>query len=91
MPEYEFSESEDISDYVSDEEEIVSVRYMSGTEFVETERPDDTDLGGMTRQELYSVAKGLGADVNWSGDDADTKEYMKEKIKERKAEGDSNE
>jgi len=96
MPEYEFPADDSIDDHVPDDEEVASVLYVGDTEVVETEKtnglPDNLDVfnfENMTRDEVYNKGVGLGVDLNWGGDNADTKQEMIDKI--YAAAGDSNE
>jgi len=86
---HEFPASEDIEDNIHDDDNIESVTYngdaeivecSEGTEGEEEEQYTREGLEEMDRSEVYEVANEVGADPDWSGEDADDKETMVVKI-----------
>jgi hypothetical protein len=77
MNRYEFPAEDSIDKHVPPYERRVSVEYQGDTQVVKTEGPDE-----MTRQELYQAGERVGADLNWSGENAHTKEQMIDKLTE---------
>lgn len=85
MGQYEFPQDESIDDHIPDGEIAVSVEYSGGMEYVTTEeRSESRDLEELDRQQLYEIGDDVGADLTWSGEDADTEEEMRRKITEAK-------
>jgi len=84
MPRYEFPADEPLEDHVPDDEEVERVVYQGDTETVVTAKSDErhsgSGLDGMSRSELYSLGKEHDVDLDWSGDSADTRQDMIDKI-----------
>lgn len=94
MVEYRFDSGDNIHDHVPDDADVESVRYIGGTEIVTTSedeknRPSEYEPYEMGRAELYSLAKRLGVEVNWTGEDAHDSDEMAQKI-EKEAYGGEN-
>lgn len=84
MPRYEFPDDEPLDDHVPNDEDVERVSYQGGTEVVVTAKSDErhsgSDLDVMSRSELYSLGKEHDVDLEWSGDSADTRQEMIDKI-----------
>lgn len=83
MAHYEFDWSESIDDHVPESEIVTHVSYSNGMEHVETEMKETwKNLEEMDRQKLYELGDGVGVELNWTGENADTKEEMIQKLTE---------
>lgn len=84
MPEYQFPADEPLGDHVPDDEEVESVRYRGDNETVVTVKSggvhSGSDLDDMSRSELHSFGNENDVDLEWSGDNADTRQNMIDKI-----------
>ena len=84
---HSFPADEDIDDHICDGDEVEQIQYIGQTEVVTCSSADEdtytkAELEAMARHEVYHVAEEVGSDVDWYGEDADTKEMMIMKILE---------
>ena len=85
MPRYEFDRDDELSEHVPDTESVESIRYSGSKEIVHTTEEDNysqSQLEEMDRSGLYELGEDLGADMDWSGEDADSREEMVVKVSE---------
>lgn len=87
MAKHRIDASDNVRDIVPDNEKIIVITSVPGAVVVETEPWDENNseelsFDGMSRAELYEYGKDSDADLVWSGDDADTKEEMADKLRE---------
>lgn len=84
MPEYRFDQSEDLDEYVPDDEKVTNILYDGDEEVVQTEQRETIytryELEQFDRSTLYEIGEEMGVELTWSGEGADSKGDMVDTI-----------